>query len=204
LFKKLNDKYGSLGISLVKSQYAIFVWKNQIYLDIDNLYKYLQNENIEDLNKYVDLMLAEELIHVVTSRIISEDDVEDLVYDQYKNDKKFFEIISQKYKGLNTNNADLASREYIRMLVQQEFLGTTTEQVRYTRGGIIDKIIAKVWEFLKSVAFLPKTKEVIQKHIDFIKDEIENQSEQIESEIKPVPVDSSNYNFNVPCITDKK
>lgn len=56
------------------------------------------------------------------------------------------------------------------MVVQQEILGTTTEQVKYTKGGIIDQIIAKVWEFLYSV-FKNNNKtlaEVIKRHIDFI------------------------------------
>lgn len=173
------------------SDYTLFIKNGELIVNPDKLYIYLTNNQFENIDEYLDLTVAEELIHIVTQKITTFEDTKSVIIEQIKNNSEFMRNLSYKYKDLKSNDFELAYYEYVRMLVQQEFLGTTTEQVKYTRGGIIDEIITKVWEFLKSVASLPKTKEVIQKHIDFIKNDIEFENQ--DSEVI-TPLDTSSIN----------
>jgi hypothetical protein len=198
LFRKIDKQFGNMGVQLVDSSFIIFAQNGKINLDINRFFDYLQRENIEDLDKYLEIGLSEELIHIVTSYIADANDMKNVLMEQIKNDNNFVNMLNQKYRGQDlTKNPFLVYNEYIRMLVQQEFLGITTEQVKYTRSGIIDRIIAKVWEFLKSVSSLPKTKEVIQKHIDFIKNDIEfeKQDSNIITPLDTSPSNQEGVNF---------
>ena len=169
LFAGINSKLGKLELRVVDNEkYPFLAFQKQIYINPKTFLKYLQNANIEDIDKYLDLTVSEELIHVLTNYFTSLEDIKKIALEINPNNFKYIQSI---YKSLPSGDFELGTREYLRMIVQQEILGTTTEKIKYTKNGVIDSIIDKIWNFLYQIFKNNKgtLSENVKKHIDFIK-----------------------------------
>jgi len=170
LFEKINKQLGGLELRVFEGieEKPLFAF-DHIYLQPSKLLDYLEKLNVENIDEYLNLAIAEELIHILTNRITDRFD-KFAVIEELSKVPRFFQQLGQKYKSLQNGDYDAAYLEYVRMIVQQEVLGTTTEQIKYTKGGIIDQIIKKVWEFLYSIfkQGSPKLTAVVKRHINFI------------------------------------
>lgn len=169
LFAGINSKLGKLELRVVDNEkYPFLAFQKQIYINPKTFLKYLQNANIEDVDKYLDLTVSEELIHVLTNYFTSLEDIKKIATEINPNNFKYIQSI---YKSLPSGDFELGTREYLRMIVQQEILGTTTEKIKYTKNGVIDSIIDKIWNFLYQIFKDNKgtLAENVKKHIDFIK-----------------------------------
>jgi len=169
LFAGINSKLGKLELSVVDNEkYPFLAFQKQIYINPKIFLKYLQNANIENVDKYLDLTVSEELIHVLTNYFTSLEDIKKIATEINPNNFKYIQSI---YKSLPSGDFELGTREYLRMIVQQEILGTTTEKIKYTKNGVIDSIIDKIWNFLYQIFKDNKgtLAENVKKHIDFIK-----------------------------------
>lgn len=169
LFAGINSKLGKLELRVVDNEkYPFLAFQKQIYINPKIFLKYLQNANIENVDKYLDLTVSEELIHVLTNYFTSLEDIKKIATEINPNNFKYIQSI---YKSLPSGDFELGTREYLRMIVQQEILGTTTEKIKYTKNGVIDSIIDKIWNFLYQIFKDNKgtLAEKVKKHIDFIK-----------------------------------
>lgn len=169
LFAGINSKLGKLELRVVDNEkYPFLAFQKQIYINPKIFLKYLQNANIENVDKYLDLTVSEELIHVLTNYFTSLEDIKKIATEINPNNFKYIQSI---YKSLPSGDFELGTREYLRMIVQQEILGTTTEKIKYTKNGVIDSIIDKIWNFLYQIFKDNKgtLAENVKKHIDFIK-----------------------------------
>lgn len=171
LFEKINRELGVLALHSVKtddSKLVFFAFKDQIYLDIDKFYTYLTTNSFDDISKYLEIAISEELIHVVTYHKVPFEEIKEVVLLEM-NKPTFYQNLQQIYRNLPTGDYELAFREYVRMVVQQEVLGITTEKVKFTSQGVVNQIIEQIWNFIKDF-FKPRPKlyNVIQRHIDFI------------------------------------
>lgn len=185
LAEKLNKQLGikvdiKEGINL---PYAFYVQNGQMNYDSKQFYNFFNSLTHSNPNEFLDLVLAEELIHIVTMNIISFKEKFFAIQQQEdRSNKTFFKILSNLYPGLNLSNQNLGYTEFIRMAVQQEFFGTTTELNRFAEEGILSEFLKEVWEFIQKLFKLNQTQKIIQKHIDFINDQQSNQ-EKIESDL---------------------
>ncbi len=185
LFEKINRQLGLLELRVFEGgiEHILFA-HDHIYIQPNKFYEYLKSSDIENINEYLDMVVAEELIHILTNRLTTKEDKIKVVFETATN-PKFMSMLRTKYKSLKPEDYDVAYMEFVRMIVQQEVLGTTTEKIKYTKGGIIDQIIQKVWDFLYSIfQNSTETKRVVKTHTDFINENITTLREEIQREEK--------------------
>jgi len=121
LFAGINSKLGKLELRVVDNEkYPFLAFQKQIYINPKTFLKYLQNANIEDVDKYLDLTVSEELIHVLTNYFTSLEDIKKIATEINPNNFKYIQSI---YKSLPSGDFELGTREYLRMIVQQEIQG---------------------------------------------------------------------------------
>ena len=169
LYKKLSLGVGQVYFNLVNNDAIFYTQDNTINLDIDKFYSYLKNNTFDNIDNYLELAVSEELIHLVTNKIINQEQKGVLLLEQIKNDSDFFKRLTEKYRNLPANDYFLAYHEFIRMGVQNHFFkGDTTETNKFKKT-VLEEVIASVWEYLKPLFNLSSTKKQIDDHIAFIK-----------------------------------
>ncbi len=165
LFRKLNRQL-ELPIHIIgNSKYPIYVQNKAIYIDLAEFRTLIDNSKLSDVNKYIEIVLSEELIHVVSQRLMTSEDYENIRNELTEGGKKSI----KKIYSMGNIPDDLAVAEYIRMLVQQRFLGTTTEQTRFTN---FEALFSWIWEYLIEVFKGNKgeLKRQYYRHFDYIDD----------------------------------
>jgi len=149
----------------------IYVTGDNMYINPKAMFEHLKTENGEN---YLDTLLFEELIHIITNQLITFQEKIKLTKDQLKKDSAFVTKVANVYP---TKNSYEAYFEYIRVMVQQELIGTTTLKERITWDETAIKIFNELMEFIFSVIETRNTKKLIKKHVNYI-NEIKNQSNQ--------------------------
>ena len=174
--RRLANKLGLEGFTIVNlnDKPPLFTQRGILYLNInenssnnlfDHILKFSDENNENDL---LDTAISEELIHIVSTKLTSPDE-QAKAYAELSHEDKL-KILQTYYHNINkTNTEELTPykyvHEYVRMQIQKEVLGVTTEETRTT----LKKIVDKVWNYLKEL--LPKytsLKSIYDKTLNFI------------------------------------
>lgn len=160
LTEKLNKQLGiQVGINEGENlPYSFYVENGKINYDSNQFYNFFNSVKHSNPNEFLDLVLAEELIHVLTMNIISTKETFFAIQQQDNLSKgRFFNIVERMYPGLNLSNREMGFNEFVRMAVQQEFFGKTTEISRGIEQGWFDEILKEVWEFIQKLFKISQT-----------------------------------------------
>ena len=146
------------------SRAPMFAYDGLLHININSKYGLIEDIlRIEDGNResnYLDTVISEELIHLVSAKVASREEL-DKAYEELSEADKI-----RIYKSYFNTNEVVLSRlpkrnyvhEYIRMKIQEKLLhGYTTEKER--KG--INAIINQVWEFIEDL--IP-----YYKHVSFV------------------------------------
>ena len=171
--RKIEKRFGKkMDIRIIDStNLGLFALAGEIYVNPEILLKNFTKlfPQMDDIDSFMEFAVFEELIHVLSYRLVKGEDYEKIFHELPN--PVFFNEMGKIYKGADKDN-QLAIFEFIRAVVQQEVTGTTTEKVKATKGGIINSIVQKIWDFLYDI-FKSNNKvlaETIKKHVDFIKE----------------------------------
>lgn len=158
--KFLGDLARRLGVENIRvvtnkdvpNKSPLFTTRKDIYINEDEWVKSLEQKfkNGVNLDKYVDIAVFEELIHLVARNLYDEKQFleaenelkgEDrLLIDKFYYDVNPQSSFSDKLDPFNRIN------ELIRMKVQKDLVGRSTEDL--TNTSFIDGIVHKIWDFI--------------------------------------------------------
>jgi len=148
--------------------------KDTIYININENSSFINHlfDNAKDGNEQdlLDTMISEELIHMTSIRLSTQEE-EEKAYRELSDEDKL-KILQTYYHDINEVDTSKMNphdyvHEYVRMQIQKKVLGWTTEEKRTTLAKIIDK----VWDYLK--VLLPKytsLKSIYDKTLNFIEE----------------------------------
>lgn len=143
---------------------------------------------------YADRLLLEEYIHLIANNIVTQEEI-DIIYKELSQKEK--NKVKLLYKNIVTKE-DLV-HEYLRMVVQQKESGEITEFGKNLLYKIFERAINFLMRAFDNKPIDSQTKKTVEDIIKFTK-QLKSESDIQEENL---PVDSSNYNFNLPCITNK-
>lgn len=138
----------------VNGKPPMFTFKGHFYINInkeDNFIEHLLNNSRDGLEwDLLDTMISEELIHLVSEKLATDNEVLEAYAELSQIDK--LHIIQTYTHNINETRTYLLSprqyvHEYVRMQIQKKVLGSTTEEKRTALAKIVDK----VWNYLKDL-----------------------------------------------------
>lgn len=192
LFTTINKQLGNVELRIIEgSDLGMFYHKDHLYINPTRLIPYLKYtvESGINLDQYLDMVLFEELIHAVVEKKMTDEEYLGIFNEL---PKQVVEQITALYPSHNNNPFTIVN-EYLRMLVQQEFTGTSSELVKHTIGQKVSLKLRQAFDFLieffKTV-YPTHTTSVVEKANEFIRQsqtlyQIQSYSrKQITSEVK--------------------
>lgn len=182
----LRGMVSRLGISEIRvinsSDIAnpVFTYKNYLYINEEKWLKRIENafDNGINLDEYIDIAAFEELIHIAAEKIAGKQvikesleelsDSDKLIVDNFYLDNNSQQLFKSNLSSYQTIN------ELIRMKVQKDLIGTSTEDLSntsFTKNSFIDNIVNKIWDFIMSLFKdkLVKSNKIAEDVKDFIK-----------------------------------
>lgn len=156
----------SLGSSLVIQNEGHFIYSqdNKLYINQQDLLSHLKN-NIDNPDEYLDVLLFEELIHILTFDLTKNESIRRIARDQFNLDRKLIKKVDGVYATTEELEAYL---EYIRIMVQESILGKTTLGARNNWTKDVLKFIEKLLKKIRNIVQTPRTRELIDQHIEYI------------------------------------
>jgi hypothetical protein len=189
LFKKLGTSLDS--IKLLNTGHFIYVKGQTLYINPDALLEHLKDSNNQ---KYLDTLLFEELIHLLTNQLYSAKEMKGFAQEQIEKDNTFKNKVSQMYA---TGSNEEAYYEYVRIMVQDQILGTTTLGDRYSFVEKGLEILASIMKVIKTIIQTDNTKRLIQQHVDYINTALDENTVYLPTNIEDL---NDFANFDKPCI----
>jgi hypothetical protein len=175
LFSKITSELGQVGTFLVNDR-LFYAKQDSINLNLQAFYNGLKQENPIDIEGSIKHILYEELIHVLTYKITTTEELDAIVKEQG------FLMLENAVEDAYTKIIPITDRttkgrvlaiEYLRMLVQQDTQQTGSElMLQGAKTNLITKL-KEAWQFLRDIV-KPKTKEVVDRHIAFINKKLDN------------------------------
>lgn len=179
--KRIKDSLQINNINLIENEEKgpIFVdaESKDITLNLSKLGRYFDKafEKGKDLDKLTDTVVSEELIHKIAIKITSPELWRKSITEIREN-PKLDEEMEKYYKGFNRLKSYQKSQELIRVKVQKEILGYTTEDIGHISAA--NEILNNVWNWLKDL-FFPEAKNTTL-IAENVKDYINNGGEKVE------------------------
>lgn len=167
LFDKLSKdpKMGFLGLSLTSDKnHTLFATKTNVNYNPDLLLEYLDKLPLEvNKDEFLEVAISEELIHVLTLNLINKEQTLEFLKST---PTQWFRDIQKIYRSLKTGDFGTAFLEGVRMKVQKELLGKTTEEVR--DGNYFKKVLKEILDYILSLFNSEVGNHIYQLHKDYI------------------------------------
>lgn len=180
-----------------------YQFNSNIIVGLDQIEKsLLDNESFEDVEKLLDVVSSEELIHLIADYLIDEKDVNDIYNEISEANKDYIKII---YGSDQEMSKDSIVHEYIRMRVQHEVLGKTSELVYQEVGKAEKSFMEKFAKFLLDLlqrVVSPLSEIKIRSIVNFIKGNVSQEDiDRINNRVFNVLVDHTKE-ANTDTITE--
>lgn len=149
-----------------------FYKPGDIVFNLDLFIDAIETRGNFDIDKYIDRIISEELIHSVTTQLFTDEKLNNVYKEQF-NDIENVKKLNELYPGIS-NQPIRQYYEYIRMGVQNYFFEDSSELVGNTKIdnnpliGLLEDWVMGVWNYIKETFNKPYTKQVIDEHIKFI------------------------------------
>ena len=181
LFKYIKEKFGQLesdgskqsGIRFIDQSELppLFVSNGYIYVN-RSFYQYINTLNIANLDEYLEISLSEELIHLVTDNLMTNEEYLNILAEIPSSVRQKVQVLYPSVNFEDPVNSLTLIDEYLRMLIQESIFGKTTELVKSQSSEGLS-LLERAWEFIKG--FLrsnydksPFTASVVNKSLSFI------------------------------------
>lgn len=167
-----------------KRENPFFQYNNMVVVGIDQLSKLIKVDDgisFEKWEETMDVVAQEEIIHLFADYLLDNEEIDAIYSEMTESDKNHIKSI---YRNNNLIK-DQIVHEYLRMVVQQEVFGKTTEEHTVTMSEytllMLSKLLDKIQEFLKNIIGGKNTTKAIEDLIAFTKGEF---SEEFDTKLK--------------------
>jgi hypothetical protein len=155
-----------------------------VVVGVDQLSKLIKVDDgisFEKWEETMDVVAQEEIIHLFADYLLDNEEIDAIYSEMTESDKNHIKSI---YRNNNLIK-DQIVHEYLRMVVQQEVFGKTTEEHTVTMSEytllMLSKLLDKIQEFLKNIIGGKNTTKAIEDLIAFTKGEF---SEEFDTKLK--------------------
>jgi len=167
-----------------KRKNPFFQYNNMVVVGIEQLSKMLKIDDgisFEKWEETVDSVAQEEIIHLFADYLLDDEEIDAIYSEMTQSDINHIKSIY----GNNNITEDQIVHEYLRMVVQQEVFGRTTEEHTVTMSEytliMLSSLLDKIQEFLKKIIGSKNTTKAIEDLIAFTKGEF---SEEFDTKLK--------------------
>jgi hypothetical protein len=167
-----------------KRENPFFQYNNMVVVGVDQLSKLIKVDDgisFEKWEETMDVVAQEEIIHLFADYLLDNEEIDAIYSEMTESDKNHIKSI---YRNNNLIK-DQIVHEYLRMVVQQEVFGKTTEEHTVTMSEytllMLSKLLDKIQEFLKNIIGGKNTTKAIEDLIAFTKGEF---SEEFDTKLK--------------------
>lgn len=173
LFDFIKSKLGDVQIRVTDSlNRSMFVYGGNLYINPKRLVDQLEIDRLPNIEEYLNIVVSEELIHLIFHKQLSENDYK-IVGKHLESNPSILNRVVRLYNF----DVPLIGRqvvdEYLRMLVQDKVFGTTTELVRVAELSQFKKWFTDLWNFIKDFfkkEYPIEIKTVVDPAIEFIEE----------------------------------
>jgi len=164
--REINQRRGGIRPILVRfvddpGDNIMYNMGNQVTFNLSRIDDFFEKSYKAGINidEYLDMTVAEELIHSIVYRVAPQDHNETSLFnrslDEMKNSGIGAEIAKiytiKNYDPSDSNHLYIAQQEFVRAAVQQEFFGYTTEDVGYNRPVVKGQANPEFNKYIKNV-----------------------------------------------------
>ena len=173
LFDFIKSKLGDIQIRVTDSlDRSMFVYDGNLYINPKQLVNQLETDKLPNIEEYLNIVVSEELIHLIFLKQLSENDYK-IVGEHLESNPSILNRVVQIYNFDTPLIGRQVVDEYLRMLVQDRVFGTTTELVRVAELSQFKKWFTDLWNFIKDFfkrEYPAEIKTVVDPAIEFIED----------------------------------
>jgi hypothetical protein len=176
LYKKLKSELGDdFRVDVSNSnKFTFFVEGTEIKINTKEVIKELKKNKITNINRSLELTLAEEMIHVVSNVLRTPQEYKNLFVSQFLNNNELTNNLSEVYRSFKKRMGTYqAPMEFFRMGVQDHFFKQVTEMSSYSLQDFYQSLL-KGLKYLRDVFVEPTNKKLIDEHIAYIEDALRN------------------------------
>jgi hypothetical protein len=156
------------------NKFTFFVEGTEIKINTKEVIKELKKNKITNINRSLELTLAEEMIHVVSNVLRTPQEYKNLFVSQFLNNNELTNNLSEVYRSFKKRMGTYqAPMEFFRMGVQDHFFKQVTEMSSYSLQDFYQSLL-KGLKYLRDVFVEPTNKKLIDEHIAYIEDALRN------------------------------
>jgi hypothetical protein len=172
LYKKLKSELGDeFGVDVDNNNASSFYAEGyKIYINPKQVVSKLHEFKIKNINRHLELVLAEEMIHVVSNKLKTPQEFKNLFINEFLPNDKLINNLSEVYRSFKQQMSPYqAPVEFFRMGVQDHFFKQVTEMSAYSLEEFYEALL-KGLKYLRDVFVEPANKKLIDEHIAYVED----------------------------------